>query len=72
LTDLSPIEGTSVVAIAASATRMAQAQTYDAVQVAVLRKALSLSEEMALALLRAAAQSRPNPPHLGNNIDTWA
>jgi hypothetical protein len=66
------MDGTSVVALAASATRLAQARTYDAVQLALLKKALSLSSETALALLQAAGQSRPNPSHLGNNIDTWA
>ncbi len=62
-------------AIASLATSMSQAQTADAVQVAVLKKALDVQANGALQLLAAATQVSQvvnNPPHLGNNIDVRA
>jgi hypothetical protein len=63
-----------VSAIASLATEMSQARTSDAVQMAVLKKALDMQGQGALQLLEAALQSVPanNPPHLGNRIDTFA
>jgi hypothetical protein len=66
------MDGTSVVALTATASRMAQERSANAAQLALLKRALALSSETALALLQAAAPARPHPSHLGNHIDTWA
>ncbi|MCM8620750.1 MAG: YjfB family protein [Candidatus Accumulibacter sp.] len=59
--------------IAAAATEMSQARTADAVQMAVLKKALDVQAQGALQLVEAAAQKVPNNPlHLGNRVDTSA
>ncbi|WP_313951810.1 YjfB family protein [Accumulibacter sp.] len=59
--------------IAAAATEMSQARTGDAVQVAVLKKALDIQSQNAAQLVEAAANVIPsNPPHLGNQIDAFA
>ena len=57
-----------VSAIASLATQMSQAQTADAVQVAVLKKAMDIQEQSALQLLQAVPN---NPPNLGNNVDQF-
>jgi hypothetical protein len=60
-------------AIASLATDMAQARTQQAVQVAVLKKAMDVQASGALQLIAAAAQVvTNNPPHLGNSVDTFA
>ncbi len=52
---------------------MSQARTVDAVQIAVLKKALDIQAQGAMQLVEAAAQVIPNnPPNLGNHIDTSA
>ena len=62
-----------VSAIASMATEMSQARTAEALQVAVLKKALDIQEQGALKLIEAASQVIPsNPPHLGNDVDTFA
>jgi hypothetical protein len=62
-----------VTGIAASATAMTQAGTANAVQMAVLKKALELEGQSALQLVQAATQtSYNNPSNLGNRIDTYA
>jgi len=62
-----------VSAIASMATEMSQARTTEALQVAVLKKALDIQEQGALQLIEAASQVIPsNPPHLGNAVDTVA
>lgn len=59
--------------IAAVATEMSQARTGDAVQVAVLKKALDIQSQNALQLVEAAADVVPsNPPNLGNQVDAFA
>lgn len=55
--------------IASVATGMSQAQTAQAVQLAVLKKAMDMEAQSALQLLQALPA---NPPHLGNNIDIFA
>lgn len=55
-------------AIASLATQMSQVQTADAVQVAVLKKAMDIQEQSALQLLQAVPS---NPAHLGNNVDQF-
>ena len=58
-----------VSSIAALATDMSQTQTEQAVQVAVLKKAMDMQEQSALQLLQAVPV---NPPHLGNSVDVFA
>jgi hypothetical protein len=55
-------------AIASASTEMSQVQTADAVQVAVLKKAMDIQEQSALQLLQAVPN---NPPNLGNNVDQF-
>lgn len=57
-----------VSAIASLATQMSQVQTSEAVQVAVLKKAMDIQEQSALQLLQAVPN---NPPNLGNNVDQF-
>lgn len=55
------------------ATGMAQAETADAIQLAVLKKALDIQGQGALQLLQAATQmSYNNPASLGNGVDVFA
>ncbi len=64
-----------VSAIAALATDMAQTSTVAEAQIAVLKKAMALEGQGALQLLQVADQALQavsNPPHLGNQIDTFA
>jgi hypothetical protein len=61
------------ISIAALATDLSQARTEQAVQLAVLKKAMDVQAQGAMLLVEAAAQVIPNnPPHLGNSIDTFA
>jgi hypothetical protein len=55
-------------AIASVATEMSQVQTANAVQVAVLKKAMDIEKQSALQLLQALPS---NPPNLGNNVDQF-
>lgn len=61
-------------AIASLATEMSQVRTADAVQIAVLKKAMGIGASGALQLLQALPTPTPvsNPPHLGNSVDTLA
>jgi hypothetical protein len=62
-----------IAGIAADSTVSSRAQLLDAVQMAVLRKALDLEGQSALQLVQSAAQIVfNNPPNLGNSIDTYA
>lgn len=62
-----------VSSIAALATENSQNQTAQAVQMAVLKKAIALQGSGAIQLIQAATQSTPtNPPNLGNSVDTFA
>lgn len=58
-----------VSAIASLATEMSQNQTAQAVQIAVLKKAMDIEAQSAMQLLEAVPS---NPPNLGNNIDLFA
>lgn len=61
--------------IAALATDISQASTANAVQLAVLKKAMNLEGQGAVQLIQAAAQAMQtynNPPHLGNSLDVFA
>ncbi len=63
----------SISSVAASATALSQAQTGDAIQIAVFKKALDLQAQGAMQLVQAAAQvAVSNPPHLGNTINEFA
>lgn len=62
-----------VASIAAVATNMSQANTQNAVQLAVLKKAIDIQAQGALQLIEAVAQAIPsNPPNLGNHVDVSA
>ena len=60
-------------AIASLATEISQVRTTDAVQIAVLKKAMDISASGALQLLQALPEPVPvsNPSHLGNSVDTF-
>ena len=59
--------------IASVATDMNQTRTADAVQVAVLKKAMDIQAQGALQLVQSASQViSSNPPNLGNRVDTRA
>ena len=56
--------------IAAAATEMSQAKIADAVQMAVLKKAMDIQAAGAVQLIQGASKViSTNPPHLGNQID---
>lgn len=57
--------------LASAASAASQAQTGDAVAIAVLKKATEIQEDSALQLLQALPQVN-NPPHLGNSVDIRA
>jgi hypothetical protein len=62
-----------VLGIAAAASDLAQNRLANAVQIAVLKKAMDIEAQAALQLVEAATQVIPaNPPNLGNQIDTFA
>lgn len=52
---------------------LSQANTGDAVAIAVLKKALDIQAQGALQLLQALPQpAASNPPNLGNSVDTFS
>ena len=59
-------------AIASLATELSQARTGDAVQIAVLRKAMDIEAAGALQLLQALPPQYNNPSNLGNSVDVRA
>jgi hypothetical protein len=62
-----------VTSIAALATQLSQTKTANDVQTAVFKKALDINAQGAMQLIDAASQAgRANPPHLGNQVDTFA
>ncbi len=62
-----------IAGIAAVATSMAQTETANAVQMAVLKKALDIEGQSALQLVQAATQiNYNNPPNLGSGVDIFA
>jgi len=62
-----------VAGIATVATDMAQARSADAVQIAVLKKAMDIEAQGAMQLVQAASQViSTSPPNLGNQVDTFA
>lgn len=62
-----------VTGIAATATEMTQARTAEAVQLAVLKKAMNVQAEGALQLVQSASRvMNNNPPNLGNKLNTFA
>jgi hypothetical protein len=60
-----------ITGIAAAATDMAQANTSNNVQMAVLKKSLDIARQGAMQLIDAVPPP-PSPPHLGNRVDTFA
>ena len=67
------MDSVSLSAVSSAVTGLSQAQTGDAVQIAVLKKALDIQAQGAMQLVQAAAQTVPNnPPHLGNTVNEFA
>jgi len=61
------------VSIAALASDMSQVRTENAVQLAVLKKAMDIEAQGAMQLVQAAVEAVPsNPPNLGNQVDVFA
>lgn len=61
------------VSIATLASDMSQTRTQNAVQLAVLKKAIDIEAQGAMQLVQAAVQATPtNPPNLGNRVDVFA
>jgi hypothetical protein len=61
-----------VTALASLATNVSQAKTGDAIQLAVLKKAMDLESQGAQQLVQAATQTTAsNPPNLGNSVDLF-
>ncbi|MDB5804060.1 MAG: hypothetical protein JWN73_1382 [Betaproteobacteria bacterium] len=58
--------------IASTSTAMSQQQLSSEVQMSVLKKAMDIGQQSAEALIAAIPQPPANPPHLGNQIDTYA
>lgn len=59
--------------IAALATDLSQSRIADAVQIAVLKKAMDIQSQGAMQLIQAATQvMSQNPPNLGTRVDTFA
>lgn len=61
--------------IASVATSLSSARTNQEVGIAILKKAMDISAEGALALIEAIPDSQPTqslPAHLGKNINTTA
>jgi hypothetical protein len=58
-----------VSAIASMATQLKQGETAQAVQFAVLKKAMEVEEASAMQLLQTLPS---NPPNLGGGVDTFA
>jgi hypothetical protein len=59
--------------IASAATSLMQQQTADAVGVLVLKKAMQIQADSAVALIEALPTPSSNlPPHLGQNVNTTA
>ena len=62
-----------VTEIAAAATALSQQRAANDVQMAVLKKAMSIEGQSALQLVQAATQpTSNNPPNLGNSVNTFA
>lgn len=54
------------------ATNLARGKTTEAVQLAVLKKAIDIQAQGAMQLVQAASQVvYNNPPNLGNQVDTF-
>ena len=59
--------------ISALASNVSQSSNADAVQLAVMKKAMDINAQSALQLIQVASNVIPNnPPHLGKKIDTFA
>lgn len=59
--------------VASASTALSQGRTIDAVDMAVLRKALDIQAQSAMQLIAALPQpTTVNPPNLGNSVNTFA
>lgn len=61
-----------IASVGSLSSAMTQAQTGDAVNTLVLKKALDIQAQNAAQLLQALPQVPSNPPHLGNSVDLRA
>lgn len=59
-------------AIGSLSSALSQAQTGDAVNTLVLKKALDLQAQSAAQLVEALPEVPSNPPNLGNGVDVTA
>ena len=59
--------------IGSASSAVSQAQTGDAIAIAVLRKTLDIQEQSAMQLIQALPQAATNnPPNLGNSVNAFA
>jgi hypothetical protein len=59
--------------ISSTGSALTQGGLNEAVQVAVLKKAIDIEAQGALQLIQGAAQvTATNPPNLGNGVDTFS
>ena len=58
-----------VAGIGSLSTALSAAQTGDAVSILVMKKAMEMQGQSALALVQAATQTAANPPNLGQSVD---
>ena len=59
--------------VASTSSAMSAQQTRNEVQIAVLKKTMDMCSQAALQLIEAIPPApSPNPPHLGNRVDTHA
>lgn len=63
----------NILGISSLASNVSQSSNADAIQLAVMKKAMDINAQSALQLIQVASNVIPsNPPHLGNKIDTFA
>ena len=63
----------NISAIANVASELSQANTSDAIAIAVLKKALDMQAQSALQLIQALPQPvTSSPPNLGNGVNAFA
>ncbi|MBI4742697.1 MAG: YjfB family protein [Betaproteobacteria bacterium] len=62
----------NVESVARAASELSQARTGEAVAVAVLKKAMDIQAQGVAQLIGALPQPANTPPHLGNNVNTFA
>ena len=61
-----------IAAISSAVSAQASSQSGDAIQLAVMKKALDMETQSAMALINAIPQANGGPAHLGQTINTVA